>query len=811
MIIKEHASEVETVGDIQNNRIGIDTNNINYIITLLSTNLYSNPQESFLRETISNAYDSHIEAKTDLKVLLELGKRSEDTIYIRIRDFGVGISPERFNKIYKNVGSSTKRGSNEQIGGFGIGRFSALAVADTVLITSVYDGIKYSYVMYKDGNQVNIDLLSQMPTKDNTGVEIIIEQPYYTYRDYATIIVEKLQFFPNLFVINNVNGVNGFYNDIELKYYNTFAICSNYINSYSNIAKLLLGNVVYSIPQEVWKEVPSEVMSLLHDMPIFIKFEVGDLEVTPNREQILLSSSTKKAFISKFNEVYTEMIELISESIKDLSATLLGSISLRNKNYLLKLAPEFRTSVDVSVNSRTISDLLSITNLKIPSNILEDFDDYIVETSLHTINLKYIAYSSRIQSKSIRTTVTLSSLLNLKKEADYKGMYLSPYNRGFVLFCDDPNNYYVKNYLRELSDKDLFSYKEIEVFGINTFKELYWELTTYFRNSQSYRQGKTYTHKKYFTKGTTENTLFKTLMKEIFDVFNSFEIMKVSDIQDYIDNYKATRSAVIATNRAVTPKSKVNVIRYYNASYISRELFSDTLTYTSIDNFVSAIKSSASKKTIIYSPDSEFFHFILSIYTTKKVECIKVPKTKCKYLKGIKNILSFEEFIQTHNSKLKTVLTWHRYKDSIYQMDENDYSIRNSSYYWMLNNWDFITLMEPTFEIKVLVEAADLYNKLISSGCHLNNRYNRINDEDKIKFIDMLSDTLGRDEDFNLVTEIKKFYKADKRYSQYKLAFPNIQLDSYEMLFEYFLKCKHYRLGKEVYKKYLTYKYKIND
>ena len=119
MIINNKQNEAQIVGDIQMNRVGIDSSNIDFIATLLTSNLYSDPFASFLRETVSNAYDSHIEAGTKEPIILLIEQNNPNKLKVSIRDYGTGISPERFETIYKNIGSSTKRESNDFIGMFG--------------------------------------------------------------------------------------------------------------------------------------------------------------------------------------------------------------------------------------------------------------------------------------------------------------------------------------------------------------------------------------------------------------------------------------------------------------------------------------------------------------------------------------------------------------------------------------------------------------------------------------------------------------------------------------------------------------------
>ena len=118
-ILQDISHEADYIGDVQENRVGIDRENIDFITTLLTSNLYSKPLESFLRETIANAYDSHVEAGSNEYILLVITRTGYSTFTISVRDYGVGLSPERFDQIYKNIGSSTKRDSNDYIGAFG--------------------------------------------------------------------------------------------------------------------------------------------------------------------------------------------------------------------------------------------------------------------------------------------------------------------------------------------------------------------------------------------------------------------------------------------------------------------------------------------------------------------------------------------------------------------------------------------------------------------------------------------------------------------------------------------------------------------
>ena len=308
MIIGENQNTVVTVGDIQKNQVSIDPKNIEHIITILSSNLYSNPEESFLRETISNAWDAQVEANNTKDPIILSFKEGNDYLEdttIAIRDFGTGISPERFKEVYLNIGSSTKRQSNEFIGGFGIGKFSALAVSDTVHITSFYEGNEYYYLMVKNGSKINIDLINTTPTDQPNGVEVKIQVSRIKGESiYRSISV--LSYIPNLYINKEKDYTVKAFNERIITKYKNFNICS----IVSGKMHILIGNILYRINKYKFPILSREVETILED--VAIKFEIGELTVTPNREDILYTDET----IAKINEKIKAVMEEIEEIFK---------------------------------------------------------------------------------------------------------------------------------------------------------------------------------------------------------------------------------------------------------------------------------------------------------------------------------------------------------------------------------------------------------------------------------------------------------------------------------------------------------------
>ena len=332
--------DAEYIGDIQENRVGIDKSNLDFITTLLTSNLYSKPLESFFRETVANAYDSHIEAGTEEPILLLIeDTKAYKTYRISIRDYGTGVSPERFEKIYRNIGSSTKRESNDYIGMFGIGRFSCLSCADVAHITSYYKGVKYSYIMYKNGGGINIDKISTSNGDYKDGLEVSIEK-YINDLDFRDAI-NGLCLFDKVYITYKgenyyLKSVINNFNERKVVHYKNFVCCST-LRASTNYFKV--GNVLY----------PGEIKDL-DTQGLVVELPIGSVDITPNREALQYTDFT--------NTTIKNQVALVKQELQDLvNAEVAGNLTLEQfykgfiseSTFVVKLnddSPELRISRD---------------------------------------------------------------------------------------------------------------------------------------------------------------------------------------------------------------------------------------------------------------------------------------------------------------------------------------------------------------------------------------------------------------------------------------------------------------------------------
>lgn len=171
MKLATHDNALETNTESATKSFGIGDARV--IIRMLRNNVYKHKIPTTVQEYMSNGRDAQREAKSTQRCIVTLPNNLNPVF--KVRDFGPGITPHRMANVFTEYGNSTKRGTNGQTGGFGVGAKSAWAYTDSFTVVSITGGKKRTYVCHIGSNEEgSADLISEQDTTEATGTEIQI-------------------------------------------------------------------------------------------------------------------------------------------------------------------------------------------------------------------------------------------------------------------------------------------------------------------------------------------------------------------------------------------------------------------------------------------------------------------------------------------------------------------------------------------------------------------------------------------------------------------------------------------------------------
>ena len=658
MKFNQDGTEVQLEGDIENNKVSIDTANIDFIITILSTNLYSNPIQSFLRETVSNGWDSHVEAGIDEPVILEIGTSSEGQNYCKIQDFGVGLSPERFNQVYKNIGSSTKRNNNDQIGGFGIGRFSALAYSEMVNITSIYDGIEYSYVMYKDGNSISIDLLNKIETNNRNGVSVQVNIKKGDTYNFVKAIMSQLPFFENLYVdySNYQTGSDSYgafssviveglekFNKSMIKKYRDFYVTSLETPIEYPIkdrVKLLLGKVVYPLRLEELKLKSNNGLDFTK-YPICLKFDIGELQVTPNREEVLYTDKNIATITKRLQGALDEIQQMIfDKSDKDYD-NVTGYVNAINNNIIITLL-DMGGDGDIYISTYNSASRATLNGISYDKKNFLGMYNAMMSASILPISF------TLQQGKMIKGSIGYTNTVNLANiKSNFKKHYFSRQS--------DLGNY-TKAWIREtFRDGDTFilPVKYVKSTIARYMKEVI------ARSDSSQKYGN--------NKFKFDSKIFKIIARSFISNIQKIPLIDDSSVPaSFIDKKKAD----MKMKRANVSKSLVDWKQNMNL-YPLKESDVHYFKMVPKPKLISLGDLKKEYRTLVVydEKNSETLRHLASGLINTKIVFTEVAPTKMKLLSNLDNFIKLEDFMADPNYKaIRNVATAKKIKDTFPQL-----------------------------------------------------------------------------------------------------------------------------------------------
>ena len=282
--------------------------------------LYDNPVEAAIREYVSNAYDANVEADSTEPVHLHVP--TEDEPYLEVSDTGNGLDYIGIVSVFANFGTSTKRDSNEFIGGFGIGSKSGLAISDKIHVSSVCNGLLNEFVIErKDGILQTRFIVENKKTMSHSGTTVTVNLNKNFIEPDAITLFTRYQHVIDGWSVKELivdNPPNKFINnervsDTYHKIPNTNTWLSNEplaTEDYNGTKqRLRVGHVLYKIPDDIVQKLPDGIyytiwkINMVHDVPI------GEIKVNYAREKIDISDNkTVKKLISIMKQAYKEYL-----------------------------------------------------------------------------------------------------------------------------------------------------------------------------------------------------------------------------------------------------------------------------------------------------------------------------------------------------------------------------------------------------------------------------------------------------------------------------------------------------------------------
>lgn len=368
MIITQNYNNIQNSENFQKNLFSIGDPSV--IFDILRSKLYSDPVAAVCREIACNARDSHIEAnKADVPIEIVLPNKLSKSLIIK--DFGVGISPDRAENIFIQYGKSTKRNDNTQTGGFGMGCKCPFSITDTFGIVTVFNGIKYSYSAVIDETKVGaLFLLNKENTDESNSTQIIIPIKESDFLKVEDSILSITEFWTTKPIIKNCRKELS-KKEVEFNGNNWFLVSKNknnhsFNNSHVNNIFCLVDKIPYYISIDSLYSILDKSdmygVQYIGNYVLYLEFNTGDLSLSASREALYFDENTKnklkdaiKNFTKEFNIEFSKKISLLPDLYSVLSKysnditdyNLLKDATWNN----IKLKSAFNLSYHITGNS----------------------------------------------------------------------------------------------------------------------------------------------------------------------------------------------------------------------------------------------------------------------------------------------------------------------------------------------------------------------------------------------------------------------------------------------------------------------------
>lgn len=396
--------------------MSLDLDSAQILMQMLSKNLYSDAIGSTIRETCSNALDSHRRAKVDDPIVVSFKSNNDGTYSFTVEDFGIGLDANDVTTIISKYGKSTKRNMANELGMMGLGFKAPLAYSSSFHFICRKDGMEWKYMMYEGEDSNKIDLLYFQKTTERNGVKIIIPVKYQDRGEFLNKIREQLAYFESVFF--DTDNVNNDFKITRAEHYQVSQLAS------TQAMHICLDNIYYPIDF-------AKLGIPAINIPIGLRFGLSDgIFPTPNRESIRYTLEAKQLILEKINKIAEVLVTMYNDTIA-------------NTNSIDEIFKYYRSSDrHVEINGKTfdVKPLLKYTAIKLNTPKL---------TGVDMLDLEHV-YSYRnslINEYEIRYTIKNQKMSEVKLSSS-KTIRLDDLNDTHYYLFSNPMSGKLKEYIK---------------------------------------------------------------------------------------------------------------------------------------------------------------------------------------------------------------------------------------------------------------------------------------------------------------------------------------------------------------------------
>jgi len=328
------------------------------IVDITVNKTYSYKELAVVREYVCNARDAHA-YKGNLDQPFTITAPTIIDPIFRVRDYGDGLTEERFEEIFINIASSDKRESDVTDGCYGIGAKSAFCYSNEFMVTVWNSGYKTMNLAHMSKKkELNWIQVSREKSDEPSGVEIEVSVKPESVEIFREQIVHICKYLQNcampklinmkqdeikkdkVFVKGNGWFINGseFVRNSAGRYYGnnaTFEITA------------IHGNVAYTVDL-------SKLGKDFDNVPrlgsIHFVFDLGEVDNPPSRETL---EYTPKTILALKERCDLFKKEVLSESQKNMDAS-------SNINEAVIYIPFFAKAVDFKYKGVTLNNITEL-------------------------------------------------------------------------------------------------------------------------------------------------------------------------------------------------------------------------------------------------------------------------------------------------------------------------------------------------------------------------------------------------------------------------------------------------------------------